>query len=293
MFWEHDAASTANISAGRQGGGGVQLRDARKKTGSPHLFATPPLHNAAMPLAHPFTGRIYSWARSSFTLQPPSDLTPAACGTVLPIRPRPPLRLHPHASLGSSYSLLRPPSSLAGQGASSSVMKCLCKKLVLKSGKELQKVTVAVKQIQLDSVATTLSEIQREIRTNSSLRHPNVVSYYTSFIVSDVTDGSDTLWIVMEYMDCGELPSLPGHLERGVAPKEGLLPFSSSSLCPRLTASHPPPPPPPSPPQARYWISFGFGGRAPRAARRRWRTRSSPRSSRGCCRGWTTCTSKG
>lgn len=92
-----------------------------------------------------------------------------------------------------------------GLGASSNVMKCLCKKLPLKNGTVLEKVTVAVKQIQLDSVATTIDDIQSEIRTNSSLRHKNVVSYFTSFVVNDTTDNSDVLWIVMEYMDCGSL----------------------------------------------------------------------------------------
>ena len=44
-----------------------------------------------------------------------------------------------------------------------------------------------------------------EIRTCGSLRHPNVVSYYTSFAVKDPIDNTDTLWVVMEYMECGEV----------------------------------------------------------------------------------------
>ena len=77
-----------------------------------------------------------------------------------------------------AYQLL----SKIGTGASASVYKACC----LDNNK-----LCAIKQLDLDSISTSLEEVTKEIQVMGTCKHPNVLSYNTAFV-------SDRhLWLVM------------------------------------------------------------------------------------------------
>ncbi|MDP2438272.1 MAG: protein kinase [archaeon] len=79
-------------------------------------------------------------------------------------------------------------SEVLGQGAFGKVYLGKSQK----SGQE-----VAVKVINLEAADEDFEDIQLEISILANMRHPNIVSYFGSFV------NSNELWIIMEYLNVG------------------------------------------------------------------------------------------
>uniref|UniRef100_A0A7S1J7P2 Protein kinase domain-containing protein n=1 Tax=Eutreptiella gymnastica TaxID=73025 RepID=A0A7S1J7P2_9EUGL len=77
-----------------------------------------------------------------------------------------------------------------GIGASATVWEAVCKA----NGDH-----VAVKIVNLDETNTSLDEVRKEIKVISRCSHPNIITYYTSFIKEN------ELWLVMELLEGGSV----------------------------------------------------------------------------------------